>query len=192
MTESNSILSWNDYLKALATFETGLLRGLNDLGIIDICKNLSIDHACIRFSSSSQVNALRKDLENLGQEISCAEVNGREIVIVQLHEPIQIAHWQVRGLELPYPKKKHRFSDGWEHVEFVLPDIENSIESLREEIMDMLPALDIMVLEHAFEYKESAPHVVGEQLENPTVALKARGVGIKFHVNSIQDVVRSG
>jgi len=191
MTKSDSALGWNDYLKTLETFEAGLRRGINDLGIMDICKNLSIDHVCIRFSNSNQVDALRKELQDFGQEISCAEVNGRQIVIIQLHEPIQIAHWQVQGLELPYPKKTHRFADGWEHVEFVLPYVENSIESLREEIMDMLPALDMMVLEHAFDYKESSPQVIGEQLGNPTVALKARGIGIKFHSNSIQDVVRS-
>ncbi len=180
---------WHDHVEALASFETKLLRALNDLGIVDICQGLAIDHACIRFSTNSQVDSLRQELKDLGQELSSAQVNGREIVIIQLHEALKIAHWQVRGLELPYPKKKHNFADGWEHVEFVLPYVENAIEALREEIMDMLPALDMMMLEQVFDYKESIPKAEGEQLANPTIALKARGIGIKFHVNPIQDIV---
>ena len=192
MMESNSIVSWTDYLKTLQTFETRLVHGLKDLGILDICKNLSIDHACIRFSNSDQVNALREELRDLGQEISSAQVNGREIVIVQLHEPIKIGHWQVKGLELPYPKKIHSFDDGWEHVEFVLPDATNTIEGMREAFLGKFGGLELQTLKADYHYKEDAPHADSDQLPNPTIAIKINGIGFKFHANSIQDVVSSG
>lgn len=188
MNQAENMISWNEHLRALQSFEEKLLKILTDLRILDTCKQMQIDHVCTRLSTYEDVDLLRQDLQNFGEEISVAEVNGREIVMLQLYESLQIAHWQVEALELPYPKKNHTFADGWEHVEFVVPNVGNSIEVLRAEVLKILPDIDLDTLN----YKEDTPHVIGEQLANPTVAIKVNGLGVKFHANSIQDVVRSG
>ena len=192
MTETSKLLNWNDYLKTLKAFELKVLNALEVLGIRNDCQNLDIDHACIRFSTEEPVNAIRLDLKIHGEEVSCAKVNGRDIVIFRLSEAIQIARWQVDVLELPYPKQNQQLVDGWEHVEFVLPTAENSLGGLRQAFFKNFPSLEYDNLKAQYHYKEDAPHVIGEQLANPTVALKVEGVGLKFHANSILDVVRSG
>jgi len=192
MPQSELMFSWNDYLQSLETFEVRLLKILDDIEIYESCKSLAIDHVCIRLSTVNQVDILRQELQTIGEEISVAEVNGRDIVIVLLHQALQVANWQVDTLELPYPKKNHAFIDGWEHVEFVLPNAENTIEGMRQTFFENFPSLDLDTLKSKYYYKEDAPYVEGEQLSNPTIGIKVDGVGIKFHANSIQDVVRSG
>jgi len=183
--------TWTQYLQELPSFEQELLKALDKLLMTDVSKTLKVDHACIRFSDAKEVDMLRVELKDFGQELSCTEVNGRDIVIVQLDEPLQIVNWKVNGLELPYPKLNQKIIDGWEHVEFVLPDAENTIEGMRQAFFESFPFLELDSLKRDYHYKEDAPHAAGEQLANPTIAIKVDGVGIKLHANSIQDVVRS-
>ena len=183
--------TWNEYLQQLKVFEDRILKALNHLGIHDVCRTLDIDHACIRFSNANDVDALRYELKDFGDELSCTEVNGRNIVIVQLDTAFQIADWKVLGLELPYPKQNQKVVDGWEHVEFVLPAATNTLEGIRQAFFENFPVLDVDTLKDNYHYKEDSPHVAGEQLANPTVAIKVDGIGLKFHANTIQDVVAS-
>ncbi len=58
----------------------------------------------MRLKNSSDVDLLKAQIVEAGLLISTANVNGREITILQLHSPIMIGPWEVSGVEMPYPK----------------------------------------------------------------------------------------
>ena len=91
-------------------------------------------------------------------------------------------------MELPYPKQNHDYADGWEHIEFVLNDAENTMDGVRRALQEKFK-LDFDLLKSKYNYSEDEPHAEGDQLPNPTIGLKVNGVGIKFHAKPIQEVV---
>ncbi len=65
-----------------------------------------------------------------GEEISCAQINGRPIIVIRFNQPLQVSHWQIECLELPYPAQgKTYLEQSWEHVEFVIPSQALSAEA---------------------------------------------------------------
>jgi uncharacterized protein len=182
-------ISWEKLQNQTEVFIDKLNIALDELGIRDICKNLEIDHICVRLKDTADVASLKQELEVVGKIISAVQVNGREIIIIQLNQPISLSGWQTYGIELPNPKPNHNYQDGWEHVEFVFSNVENTMDGVREAFIEKFPHLDLEQLKEAYSYSEDEPHADGDQLPNPTVGLKVNGVGIKFHANSIQKVV---
>jgi predicted metalloenzyme YecM len=171
------------------SFYKKLELSLVELGIEEICRELLIDHICVRLKSEDDVDSLREQLTEAGQIISAVNVNGREILLIQLNESLDLGSWKTYGVELPYPKPNHKYADGWEHVEFVLSGAENTIEGVRKAFTEKFPNLDIERLKSDYSYSEDEPHADGDQIPNPTIGLKVNGVGLKFHANSIQTVV---
>lgn len=88
-----------------------------------------------------------------------------------------------------HTQKNHSYEDGIEHVEFVLVQTENTMDSVREKVLEMLKGISLEELKQKYSYSEDEPHAVGDQKQNPTVSIKVDGIGIKFHALSIQDVV---
>ena len=182
-------INWNSLLSQTEVFTDKFINALDELGIRDTCKDLEIDHICVRLKDTADVENLKQDLELVGEIISAVHVNGREIMIIQLDQPISLGDWQTHGIELPNPKPNHNYQDGWEHVEFVLRGAENTIDGVREGFIKKFPRLDLEQLKEIYSYSEDEPHADGDQLPNPTIGLKVNGVGIKFHANPIQEVV---
>lgn len=185
----NTFLSWEDIRKQEGSFEVRLQNALNQLGILDKCKELSICHACVRIKSPDDVTELKENVSDVGKIISSAIVNGREILIIQLDVPLIVGNWSVNGIELPYPKQNHSYGDGLEHVEFVLLDTENTMDAIREKVFEIIKNYSIEELKQKYSYSEDEPQAEGDQKPNPTISLKVDDVGIKFHSLSIQDVV---
>ncbi len=181
--------TWHTLQNETEAFGKKLTATLGELGLLEVCHTLPIDHACIRLTDIDNVTALKTELSNAGTVISSVEVNGREISIIQLAEPITLSTWQTHGIELPYPKPQHSYADGWEHVEFVFPDTENTMDAVRTRFISYFPHLDINKLRAEYCYSEDEPHAEGDQIPNPTIGLKVHGIGIKFHARSIQEVV---
>jgi len=182
-------VGWEALQSQVEAFSGNLDSALRELGIQEKCRNLNIDHICVRLKDSSDVDSLKKELEEAGQIISAVNVNGREIMIIQLNQPLILGSWQTSGIELPYPKPNHSYEDGWEHVEFVLNGAENTMDGVRQAFMDTFSELDRDQLESNYAYSEDEPYADGDQIPNPTVGLKVNGVGLKFHANPIQVVV---
>ncbi len=182
-------INWTSLQATTPSFTDKLNSALEELGIRDICKDLPIDHICVRLKDTAAVASLKTELEAVGRIISAVQVNGREISIIQLTEPLGLGDWRTCGIELPYPKPNHNHEDGWEHVEFVLNVGENTIAGVRQAFTETFPRLDIEKLKVEYSYSEDEPHAEGDQLPNPTVGLKVNGVGIKFHALPIQKVV---
>ena len=123
---------WNSLLSQTEVFTNILINALDELGIRDTCKDFEIDHICVRLKDTDDVENLKQDLELVGEIISAVNVNGREIMIIQLNQPISLGDWQTYGIELPNPKPNHNYQDGWEHVEFVFSNVENTMNGVRE------------------------------------------------------------
>lgn len=182
-------ISWNTLQSQVEVFTEKLNSALNELGIYDTAQKLDIDHICVRLKDPSSVESLKQELQLAGDIISAVNVNGREIMIFELNSDIRLGKWSTKGLELPYPKLNHNYEDGWEHIEFVLVEAENSMEGVRTAFLNTFPNLDIQNLKDRYSYSEDEPHADGDQLPNPTIGLKVNGIGIKFHANPIQVVV---
>lgn len=180
---------WATLAEDLPSFESRIYTALETLGVRSVCDALNIDHICIRLKDSAKVDMLRQELRELGTEISSVMVNGRIISIFELHMPIAIGPWRASGIEVPYPKLNHRYEDGWEHVEFVVGGIENTMEALRTSFASYFPHLASTDLMRDFSYEEDEPSAPDDQIRNPTISLKVHGIGIKFHARPIQEVV---
>lgn len=101
----NTFLSWVDVRNQQESFGGRLQNALIKLNILEHCKSLSICHACIRIKSHDNVTELKDNVSQVGNIISSAIVNGREILIIQLNDPLTVSDWAIYGIELPYPKK---------------------------------------------------------------------------------------
>lgn len=187
--EQPTNLNWVILQSQVEKFTEKLNGALEELGIYEECKDLEIDHICVRLNNDRDVNKLKVELSKVGQVISSVNVNGREISMIQLHESLDLGHWKTYGVELPYPKPNHNYAAGWEHVEFVLAEAENTIDGVRQAFMNTFSNLDREQLESDYSYSEDEPYTDGDQIPNPTVGLKVNGVGLKFHANPIQVVV---
>lgn len=182
-------MTYENYLKALPAWGEQLTLALTTISIYQPCTQLSIDHICIRLNSVAEVDALRDELQEVGTVISRATINGRDIYIFQLHTPLRVADWSISALELPYPKEGALYTEGWEHVEFVLPHAPNTLAGIKETFFATFPHLTEEHLTSHYSFKVDEPSAAVEQLPNPTVAFKMDGIGIKFHAKSIQEVV---
>lgn len=185
----NTFLAWKDIREQEELFSSRLTGALSHLGILEQCKGFSICHACVRIKNPDNVTEVKENVSHVGKIISSAIVNGREILIIQLDVPLIVGNWSVNGIELPYPKQNHSYEDGLEHVEFVLPDIENTMGAVREKVVEIIKNVSFEELKQKYSYSEDEPEAEGDQKPNPTISLKVDGIGIKFHALSIQDVV---
>lgn len=174
-------MTFSDLLRSTADFSENLQHQLAIARMLDICRQLEMDHICVRLSDSAAVQTLHTQLKNAGETISSAVVSGREIYIVQLRTPLTIGPWKTQGIEQPHPKPGHLYGDGWEHVEFVMPSAEPTVDGVADAFNALFP--------HIKNYEVREPHVEGDQLPNPTVDLVLDSMGVKFHAHSIQTVV---
>ena len=151
-------------------------------------KTYEIDHAALRFKKDEDVLLLHDELQKTGVKLSEANVNGRMIYIFKLNKPLEHKNWSISCVELPHPSKNHAYKDdGWEHIEFVLPD--TNPNDLETHFLDIFPNLTKDMLSK-YTFHISTPKVEGEQLLNTTISLtKHIGLAIKFHCYSIEDVV---
>lgn len=170
-------------------FADRLTAALQVLGILNECRGLDIDHICVRLKNTADVDELKQEISAAGQIVSSTQVNGREISIIQLNEPLAIGGWSTSGIELPYPKPSHAYEDGWEHVEFVLSGVENTMPGVRNAFIKAFPNLLLETLRARYFYSEDAPQAANDQMSNPTIAFKVNGVGLKFHAKPIQEIV---
>jgi len=174
---------WQELRLKSISFGERVVDFARELGLnID---NLQIDHMGMRFANPEDVDFLRQGLNKVGGKISEAIVNGRPILIYKLNRPLSVDNFEIPCVELPYPAQKHDFpSDGWEHLEFVLPDSGSDIEKTFKSRYPKFKG----------DYKIDEPKVEGEQLPNPTIILKHptnKMLTLKFHGHSIEEVVRS-
>lgn len=179
---------FSELLNEVPGFLNNVFQFIDELGI-DV-SDLEIDHVALRFKKKEDVDKISQELIGYGDQISAAVVNERRILIIKLFQPIRFRHYTIPCVELPYPAKDHNYpEDGWEHVEFVLPtsDISEFDQVFKQRFSNLTE--DQL---RKYGYRLSVPRVSSEQLLNPTAILtKDKMLSVKFHPNSIEDVVKS-
>ncbi|MEL6113686.1 VOC family protein [Photobacterium sp. SP02] len=150
------------------------------------------DHIALRVNSRALATALHQAWLVYGEEWSTNVINGRPIVVIGFHQPLQAGQWQIEALELPYPGDKTYPVQGWEHVEFVVPCQASTTAELKAALEARFPALNWDKADKAgIAVKASSPAGEKERLANPTFAFKKDGVCIKLHPCSLKAVIES-
>lgn len=176
--------------KELKEFEERIVQFLSELGIQEKVESLFVDHLALRIKDTNDILSLKNELKSKAKVISSAIVNGREILIYKLNNPLQLRNWFVPCIELPYPKPDHSYPDGWEHIEIVFPSSATTIEALRTDFQNYFSEMSIDVLKSIGQYSEEIPQTENEQLPNPSIILrKNKNTAIKFHARTIEEVV---
>jgi predicted metalloenzyme YecM len=145
-----------------------LFKRLDDIEL-DVEK-YELDHICYRVESLDEYKLKKSELEELGELLIESTVNGRLISTFKLNSPIVFKNRNIYLLELPAPKAQHIYKSGLEHAEFV------SKEPL-EKIMARYP-------QYAFEAFGIHKKI------NPDITLKLGDFCIRFHNQSLSDVIK--
>ena len=174
-------------------FAEKLLVLAEDIGIS--LSGLTADHIALRINDSELAKQAHTAWLKYGEQISCAQINGRPIIVVRFYEPIRVKSWQIECLELPYPAEGKRYpEEGWEHIEFVIPSTAESAEGYLDSLKKQFPLMAERwsgLADKGIKTKLSSPKGEGERLPNPTVAFKRDGVCIKLHPHTLKKVVES-
>ncbi|PSW18749.1 VOC family protein [Photobacterium sanctipauli] len=156
--------------------------------------NYQADHIALRVNDWATAEQLHQAWLAYGEEWSNNEINGRPIIVIGFHTPIEVDGWTIEALELPYPGNKPYPQEGWEHVEFVIPAKAADTDALKVVLDNTFTALakgwDTLA-EKGIKVKASSPSGEHERLPNPTYAFKKDGVCIKLHPCSLKAVIDS-
>ena len=129
-----------------------------------------IDHLCFRTSSLDNYEEMKKIFSGLGSLLVESDVNGRDIATYKFHEAVIYKNFIIPLVEIPAPKQGRAIDEGWEHIEVV-------IDISFEELMKKYPHL-------TFDTKALAKEL------NPELVLKFEDCSIKFHHQSLEEVIR--
>jgi predicted metalloenzyme YecM len=174
-----------DDLKAdLVRFEKSLESFSERLGLS--LGDLECDHIAVRCHQNATAERWKQGFLQIGCQFSEAMINGRPICLFKLHQPIQIAGWQLDVIELPWPGEKRYRHEGWEHVEIVL---RGEPETLGMRAMALLS--DDALTQPGISFKTSSPKGENERLPNPTLAVTDGQTTIKFHPWRLEEIVAS-
>lgn len=147
------------------TFEN-IIAQLKELNVegLNIC-----DHICYRVETLERYAEMKEYFQTLGQLAAETIVSGRPISIIKLNTPLSHNGYNIQCIELPAPKPGKHFSEGWEHIEFVIEDL--------NEFISKHPHLD-------FNTKSMNRDI------NPELGLKLKaGLQVKFHPLHILEVI---
>ncbi|MGF1724145.1 VOC family protein [Photobacterium nomapromontoriensis] len=179
-------------LEQLPTFIAKIEGLASELGLT--LADYQADHIALRVNDWELAEQLHLAWLAYGDEWSNNTINGRPIVVIGFHQPLQIGAWTIEALELPYPGDKQYPHEGWEHVEFVIPSQVTETDALKVVLNDTFPALAMKwdgFTEQGVKVKASCPSGDKERLANPTYAFKKNGVCIKLHPCSLKAVIAS-
>lgn len=174
----------DDLKQDMARFEQSLMNFSERLGI-----NLAeheADHVAVRCHQFATAERWKSGLLQIGTQFSEAMINGRPICLFKLHQPLNLAGWQIDVIELPWPGEKLYRHEGWEHVEIVL---RGEPETLGMRAMALLS--DHALTQPGISFKTSAPKGENERLPNPTLAVTDGQTTIKFHPWRLEEIVAS-
>ncbi|ADU69626.1 VOC family protein [Pantoea sp. At-9b] len=173
-----------DLEQDLLRFEVALQQFAERLGLQ--LSEHDADHVAVRCHQYATAERWKQGLLQIGSQFSEAMINGRPICLFKLHQPLQLAGWQIDVIELPWPGEKLYRHEGWEHVEIVL---EGEPETLGMRAMALLA--DEALTQPGISFKTSAPQGENERLPNPTLAVTDGQTTIKFHPWRLEEIVAS-
>lgn len=153
--------------------------------------NYEIDHLALRVNTEQNAKNWLTRLLKCGKILSDNIINGRPIYLIQLEKPLAFSGQLVDVIELPFPKDKQYPQETWEHIEIVVPFLENeSTEDWIERVQKHFGWKCVTELT----IKVSEPKVEGERLPNPSIAVSfidkiMNHTCIKVHPYSIKEIL---
>lgn len=96
---------------------------------VKLSSPLVCDHICYRVTSNEQYLELKSQFEISDIFVHEANVRGRAISIFKFKSPIIYKGLQINCLELPAPKNDNKYEEGYEHLEFVVVDLNGLINN---------------------------------------------------------------
>lgn len=174
----------DDLKTDLGRFEESLQIFSQRLGLS--LKDLDVDHVAVRCHQDTTAMRWQQGLRQIGTEFSAAIINGRQICLFKLHDPLFVAGRQIDVVELPWPGEKRYRHEGWEHIEVVLP---GDHQTLGMRAMALLS--DDALTQPGISFKTSSPQGENERLPNPTLAVTDGQTTIKFHPWRLEEIVAS-
>lgn len=88
-----------------------------------------MDHACFRVQTQKEYQDYKNQFLKIADLLIESPVNGRMISTLELKEPIYFEGRVLRVIELPSPKEGSSYATGFEHVEFVVDQSFEGIQS---------------------------------------------------------------
>lgn len=153
------------------------------------------DHIALRINNTETAQQAHQAWAQYGKVISQAQINGRPIIVIEFAKMLESRGWKIECLELPYPAEGKLYpTEGWEHVEFVIPSHAETADEFLADLKHTYPDFGAQfekLEEVGVKIKLSSPKGEGERLSNPTVAFKYQGVCIKLHPYSLKRIVES-
>ncbi|MDD1783019.1 VOC family protein [Enterovibrio sp. ZSDZ35] len=187
-----SVLTIAALKSSLPQFSVRMQNLIDTLGL-DL-SGYQADHIALRVNELALAKSLHQAWLNESEELSVNTINGRPIVVVKTEKPLVFGSWQTHCVELPYPGDKVYAEEGWEHAEWVIPSSATTPETFLEDVLMTFPDLKARWAELeslGVKVKLSSPSGEGERLSNPTVAFKFKGVCVKLHPVSLEQVIES-
>jgi len=177
-------LELDDLKPDLVRFEESLQIFAQRLGLR--LNDLDVDHIAVRCHQDTTAMRWQQGLQQIGTQFSAAIINGRQICLFKLHDPLLVAGRQVDVVELPWPGEKRYRHEGWEHIEVVL---RGDHQTLGMRAMALLS--DDALTQPGISFKTSSPQGENERLPNPTLAVTDGQTTIKFHPWRLEEIVAS-
>ncbi|MCJ7926364.1 VOC family protein [Pantoea vagans] len=184
MAERSFPSELDDLKTDLGRFEESLQIFAQRLGLR--LNDLVVDHIAVRCHQDTTAMRWQQGLQQIGTQFSAAMINGRQICLFKLHDPLLVAGRQVDVVELPWPGEKRYRHEGWEHIEVVL---RGDHQTLGMRAMALLS--DDALTQPGISFKTSSPQGENERLPNPTLAVTDGQTTIKFHPWRLEEIVAS-
>ncbi|KFZ38543.1 hypothetical protein HR45_03715 [Shewanella mangrovi] len=182
------MLSYASLENTLDEFAAKISLLIAELGLQSLTQ---CDHVALRVNTTAAADALRDAFSARGSVISDNIINGRPILIIKLHTPLQLGEYSVACVELPYPKTEYP-QQGWEHIELVLASNATDCEQLQQQLISLSPKLAaVFAGDSEIKVKASSPAGEAERLPNPTIAFTKAGVCVKVHPHTIEAIIAS-
>lgn len=90
-------------------------------------EGMFLDHVCYRVETVERYRELCRDLGPIAAMLGEQQIGGRPIATFRLHRPWHFHDRLVDVVEVPAPKVGSPYSEGYEHAEFVVPDLERFV-----------------------------------------------------------------
>ena len=120
------------------------------------------DTICYRVETNERYDIIKNQLAHQAILLDASQVNGREISVFSLNEPLVANRWDsISYIELPRPKPGSDYVEGTEHVQFVT---RQSLETFHEKY-------------HHLDFDQKG---LTSKL-NPLLRLQAEDITLKFH-----------
>jgi uncharacterized protein len=173
-----------DLEQDLPRFELALQLLAKRLGI-ELTDHVA-DHVAVRCHRIETAERWKSGLLQIGSQFSNAVINGRQICLFKLREPLSVAGWRIDVVEVPWPGEKRYEHEGFEHVEIVL---RGDPATLQTRAMALLSE-NVQSLSD-ISFAMSSPEGENQRLANPTLAVMDGRTTIKFHPWTLEEVVAS-